>query len=109
MPGRPTALDADRGPAVCPHCWMVNPAPFTLCARCGASMDTLLQESGGLRRTAPVQSPVPQGASARLGPLTRLLLGLCVLVLALGYLAYLLPVPGVAERPARAVPATSAS
>lgn len=96
----------DDGPAVCPHCWMVNPGAFTLCARCGASMDTLLQESGGLRRTAAVQSPVPQ-AAARVGPVTRVVLGLCVLVLALGYLVYLLPVPVSAEGAARTTPATA--
>lgn len=91
--------------AVCPHCWMVNPGPFTLCARCGAAMDTHLQESGGLRRTAPVQSPVPVAAAGRLGPLTRAVLGLCVVVLALSYLALLLPLSH-AGHPARTHPGT---
>ncbi len=59
--------------AVCPHCWGVNPHADRLCARCGADMHTLLQESGGLRATAPVQSPVPVQARARLSPLQRAL------------------------------------
>lgn len=70
---------------------MVNPGAFELCARCGARMDTLLQESAGLRRTAPVQSPVPVGDATRFGRLTRFVLGACVAVLALGYLANLVP------------------
>lgn len=98
-------IAADRSPAarvapaVCPHCWMVNPGPFALCARCGADMDTLLQESAGLRRTAPVQSPVPVATSHRLAPLTRLVLGLCVAVMALGYLVQLLPAAGFSHPP----------
>jgi hypothetical protein len=107
-PDRPAGSGGVRpgdGPAVCPHCWMVNPAPFTLCARCGASMDTHLQESGGLRRTAPVQSPVPMGASARMGPVTRVLLALCVLMLALSYVAYFLPLPTPRDGPRRPAPA----
>ncbi len=88
--GAPTG---DHGvPAVCPHCWMVNPGAFRLCARCGAAMDTHLQESGGLRRVAPVQSPVPV-TGARLGPWSRAILGAFVVLLALGYLVQLLPVP----------------
>ena len=86
----PDPFARGRGPSVCPHCWMVNPGPFRLCGRCGAAMDTVLQESGGLRRTAPIQSPVPV-SGARLGPVARLVLGAFVLVLALGYLAQLLP------------------
>ncbi len=87
----PPSAPAGRVPAVCPHCWMVNPGPFRLCGRCGADMDTHLQESGGLRRTAPVQSPVPVGGGARLSPLQRGLLGAFVALLALGHLALLLP------------------
>src|SRR5687768_6431112 len=45
---------------VCPHCWNVNMYALRLCGRCGADMSTALQESGGLRWTAAVQSPVPQ-------------------------------------------------
>jgi hypothetical protein len=101
-----TPLGEDA-PAVCPHCWMVNPGPFVLCSRCGASMESHLQESGGLRRTAPAQSPMPVGAGARLGIVTRLVLGLCVAFLALGYLAYLLPLPAGGERPVRPTPATA--
>jgi predicted amidophosphoribosyltransferase len=57
--------------SVCPHCWHVNPHASRLCARCGADMRTVLQESGGLRHTAPVQSPVP--VRARLSPVQRML------------------------------------
>lgn len=85
---------------------MVNPGAFELCARCGARMDTLLQESAGLRRTAPVQSPVPVGDAARFGPLTRIVLGACVAVLAFAYLAHLLPRPE-APAPAGPAPATA--
>ena len=89
-----------RGPSVCPHCWMVNPAPFRLCARCGASMETLLQESAGLRRTAPVQSPLPVAAGGRLSAFQRMVVGFFLAVLAMGYLAHLLPVPGTVVRAA---------
>lgn len=89
-------FELSRGPSVCPHCWMVNPGAFRLCGRCGAQMDTLLQESGGLRRTAPIQSPVPV-AGARLGPAARVVLGFFVLVLALGYLVQVLPRPTDAQ------------
>jgi hypothetical protein len=71
---------------------MVNPGAFSICARCGASMATLLQETAGLRRTAPIQSPVPVD-SGRIGPVARAILGLFVLLLALGYLTHLLPRP----------------
>jgi hypothetical protein len=59
-------------------------------------MDTLLQESGGLRRTAPIQSPVPV-AGTRIGPAARVVLGFFVLVLALGYLVQVLPRPTDAQ------------
>lgn len=72
------------GAAICPHCWMVNPGMFLLCARCGADMRTYLQESAGLRRTAPLQSPVPVLGGPRLSALQRVLLGGFLLVLALG-------------------------
>lgn len=64
-----------------------------LCGRCGASMESFLQESGGLRRTAPVQSPVP--VSGRLPLARRLLIGCLVVLLVLAYLLYLLPAPAV--------------
>jgi hypothetical protein len=79
-----------HAPSICPHCWNVNPGPFRLCARCGASMETFLQESGGLRRTPAVQSPVP--VARRLSIPQRVVLGLFVLLLALAYAAPLLPV-----------------
>lgn len=62
-------------------------------------MHTYLQESGGLRRTAPVQSPVPVGASDRLSGLQRFVVGFFVATLALVYVANLLPRqdPGSAE------------
>lgn len=107
MTDRAASSTDEVGARVCPHCWMVNPGPFVLCARCGADMRTLLQESGGLRRTAPVQSPVPVG-NARLGPVTRVVLGLCVLTLALSYLAHLLPLPASTES-SRPAPARSES
>lgn len=84
----------DDGAAVCPHCWMVNPGPFRICGRCGADMSTTLQESGGLRRTAPVQSPVPVAGGARRSGLQRAVLASFVALLALVYLlAAFLPVP----------------
>jgi hypothetical protein len=51
-------------------------------------METFLQESGGLRRTAAVQSPVP--VARRLSPLQRFVLGIFLLLLALAYLSPLL-------------------
>lgn len=79
------------GPAVCPHCWMVNPGAFNLCVRCGADMRTWLQESGGLRRTAPVQSPVPVAGGPGLSLPRRILMAFFVVVLVLGHLFQLLP------------------
>ncbi len=66
--------------AVCPHCWEVNLRPLRLCGRCGGDMHTLLQESGGLRATAAVQSPLPVRVRARLTPLQRAIV-LAVVVL----------------------------
>jgi hypothetical protein len=71
---------------------MVNPGAFRLCARCGASMETHLQETAGLRRTSPIQSPVPVDV-ARIGPAARAVLGVFVILLALGYVIQLLPRP----------------
>jgi hypothetical protein len=62
-----------RGISVCPHCWGVGRPGIRLCGRCGADTSLLLQESGGLRRTAPVQSPVPVGVRHRLSLVQRLL------------------------------------
>jgi predicted amidophosphoribosyltransferase len=73
VPARLPAAPASTRFAVCPHCWGVNPDADRLCARCGADMHTLLQESGGLRATAPVQSPVPVRVRGRLSPLQRAL------------------------------------
>jgi hypothetical protein len=52
-------------------------------------METILQESGGLRRTAPVQSPVP--VARRLSTLQRAVVCLFLATMALAYLALLLP------------------
>ena len=69
--------------AVCPHCWGVNVRADRLCGRCGADMHLLLQESGGLRATAPVQSPVPVRVQHRLTPLQRaLILGVLLVLVA---------------------------
>lgn len=92
-------------PTVCPHCWMVNPGAFRLCGRCGADMHTILQESGGLRRVAPIQSPVPVGASRRLRTSQRVILGAFVALLAAWYLAPL--IFGV-RAPARSTPPSAA-
>jgi hypothetical protein len=83
---------------------MVNPGAFRLCARCGSQMDTHLQESGGLRRTAPVQSPVPVGP--RLSLLQRVLVGMFLALMALTYLVHLLPAAarGTPAAPAPASP-----
>jgi hypothetical protein len=85
---RPLTAPGVEHPSICPHCWNVNPGPFRLCARCGASMETFLQESGGLRRTAAVQSPVL--VARRLSTLQRLVIGIFLLLLALAYLTPLL-------------------
>ena len=63
-------------------------------------MESFLQESGGLRRTAPVQSPVP--VSGRLSLARRLLIGVFVVFIVLGYLSHLMP--AIAVRSAVAVP-----
>jgi len=91
-----TAPGRDR-PSVCPYCWMVNPGPFRLCARCGASMETFLQETAGLRLTAAIQSPLP--VTGRLSLLQRAMLGFFLLTMVLAYFAQLLPPPpeGVPE------------
>ncbi len=88
---RPSSAPAGGDPAICPHCWMVNPGPFRLCARCGAAMDTFLQESGGLRRVAAIQSPMPVQVSGRLSPFQRTVVALFLAVMALGYLSLLVP------------------
>ena len=95
----------DRSPAICPHCWNVNPGKFRLCGRCGADMSLLLQESGGLRRVPAVQSPVPVGVSRRLRPGQRLVLMGFVLLLAAWYL---LPLLGSRARVVPSVPSPAA-
>lgn len=68
---------------------MVNPGQFRLCSRCGADMSTHLQESGGMQRTAPAQSPMPVDVGGRLSLVQRVVV--CAFVVALA-LVYLLPV-----------------
>lgn len=54
-------------------------------------MESYLQESAGLRRTAPIQSPVP--VSGRLSLAQRLVVGVFLVMIALTYLVQLLPHP----------------
>ncbi len=89
-----SAPRADVAHKICPHCWEVNPGAFALCARCGADMSTILQESAGMRRTAAVQSPVPVAAAKRLGVGQRIMLGVFIVMMALSYGVYLLPQRG---------------
>lgn len=93
---RPASAPAGGAVAVCPHCWQLNVGAERLCGRCGADMTLLLQESGGLRRTPAVQSPVPVRVSGRLGPVTRALLLVLMVVLALAWL--IAPLLGAAYR-----------
>lgn len=106
---------APEGPwmAVCPHCWEINGHAQRLCGRCGADMHLVLQESGGLRLTAPVQSPMPVRAHDRLSPFQRLLV-LCFVLLLFGAQVLValfassrrvLPLPG--DVPAPAAPAAA--
>ena len=84
---------------------------FRLCGRCGADMALALQESGGLRRTAPIQSPVP--VRGRLSPLQRLLILFFVFILFVAQILSALyttawrAMPGAGEAPA--VPAGGAA
>jgi hypothetical protein len=65
---------------VCPHCWHLNGPLSRVCLRCRGDMTLMLQESGGERWTAAVQSPVPVRGSSRLTFLQRaILLGLVVI------------------------------
>jgi len=104
----PFAPDPGGMPAICPHCWEFNWPGHRLCGRCGADMRTVLQESGGLRMTAPVQSPVPVHAGTNLSPAQRFaLLGFLLLLLfgqIFGALLYSRPAP----QPARLSPAAPA-
>lgn len=70
---------------VCPHCWGVSTFAESLCARCGADPRTWLQESGGLRNTAAVQSPVPVARGRKLTRTQRAGAAACLLLLALWY------------------------
>jgi predicted amidophosphoribosyltransferase len=94
---KPLCAPGVEHPSICPHCWNVNPGPFRLCARCGASMESFLQESGGLRRTAPVQSPVP--VARRLSPIQRAVIGAFLALLVLSSLAPLFLSRGAPPRP----------
>ncbi len=92
---RPQSAPAGGAVAICPHCWGLNVGGERLCGRCGADMTLLLQESGGLRRTAPCQSPVPVRVAHRLGVGTRAVLLLMTALLALAWLV--MPLLGVAR------------
>ena len=85
--------------SICPHCWYVNAYSSRICLRCLADMTTLLQESGGLHMSAPVQSPVPVKAAGRLTRLQRLVVLGFVVLLALAQL-----VMAFAPPPARRAP-----
>lgn len=88
---------------ICPHCWGVSPFGRRLCERCGADPATVLQESGGLRWTAPVQSPVPVSRGRALSRGQRIGAAACLLVLAIGYVFGALGVrAGVAAPPVSA-------
>jgi hypothetical protein len=69
-------------------------------------MHMVLQESGGARRTAPVQSPVPVRVSARLSTAQRTLLLAFLLLLVLSQIALALqasfrrPAPSPQSQPA---------
>lgn len=99
---------APDGPrmAVCPHCWEINRHAQRLCGRCGADMHLVLQESGGLRLTAAVQSPVPVRVGDRLSPIQRMVvLGFVLLlfaaqVLAVFYASSWRPLPVAGSPPA---------
>lgn len=68
-------------------------------------MRTLLQESGGLRRTAAAQSPMPMLGPGRIGPVARAFAFAFVLLTLLSYVAYLFPPSGDTSAPAPASPA----
>jgi len=71
---------------VCPHCWQLNP-PSRYCAKCLADMTLLLQESGGRRWTAPVQSPVPVRVHSRLSSWQRWALLAALILFGVGQVA----------------------
>ena len=97
---KPLSAPGQEHPSICPHCWNVNPGPFRLCARCGASMESFLQESAGLRRTAPVQSPVP--VARRRSRIERALIAFFVLLVALASLAPLVAADSLLPQTRRA-------
>jgi hypothetical protein len=86
---------------VCPHCWNVNLYALRLCGRCGADMNTALQESGGLRWAAAVQSPVPQPNARPLSLWLRAVLLVLVALLALARLVAPVMHAGVPREAAR--------
>ncbi len=103
-PLRPRSAPDSAELAVCPHCWHVNRHASRLCGRCGADMATTLQESGGARRAAAVQSPVPTPGARLSFPQRLLLLGFLAL-LALGQIVLALGPRHRAPPTARATPA----
>lgn len=74
--------------AICPHCWHLNGPLSRVCLKCRSDMTLLLQESGGARWTAAVQSPVPVRGRVGLSRLQRTLLFGVVLLFCLGQVVY---------------------
>jgi hypothetical protein len=88
-------VSADRHPVsnprdftVCPHCWHVNGPMSRICIACRADMRLVLQESGGERWAAAIQSPVPMRGGARLTRAQRAILFGFLVLFAVGQLVY---------------------
>jgi hypothetical protein len=73
---------------VCPHCWHVNGPMSRICLKCRGDMTLVLQESGGARWTAAVQSPMPIQRGGRLSRGQRLILLGFVVLFCIGQLVY---------------------
>jgi hypothetical protein len=90
--------------SVCPHCWHVNGPTLRHCARCLADMTTLLQESGGRRWTAAVQSPMPVRVGHRLTRTQRVVIAGFVVMLVIAQFGFAFA-PHLSRTAAKAVPA----
>jgi hypothetical protein len=87
--------------AICPHCWHLNGPASRVCLRCRADMTLVLQESGGERWSAPVQSPVPVARALDLSRGRRaVLFGLALLVV----LAQAIQIVGMSRIPRDGTP-----
>jgi hypothetical protein len=71
---------------ICPHCWHLNGPATRICLKCRADTTLVLQESGGGRWTAAVQSPVPIPGRRGLSRTQRAMLLGFVVLFALGQL-----------------------